>query len=152
MSSCANLFSNNVLRVLSTFLMAIIASGCGGAPDDMPELAEASGTVTMDGKPLVGASVSFAPTSGNRGASGRTDEQGKFFLSYGGNDGCPLGGHKVSVSTREMLLDEYGGVNGMKEETVPVRYNAQTTLTATVTADSDTNVFEFALDSKGVVN
>ena len=70
-------------------------------PDDMPELAEASGTVTMDGKPLVGASVSFAPTSGNRGASGRTDEQGKFFLSYGGNDGCPLGGPQgVSINPR----------------------------------------------------
>lgn len=147
-----NVFSASFLRLLSALTIVVLVSGCGGAPDDMPELADASGTVTMDGKPLAGASVSFAPASGNRGASGRTDEEGRFVLSYGANDGCPLGEHKVSVSTREMLLDEYGGVNGMKEESVPVKYNARTTLTATVTEDSEINVFEFALDSKGIIN
>lgn len=138
---CAGL----VLALITTM------AGCSGAPDDAPLLVEATGMILMDGQPLADASVSFNPTSGNRGASGRTDAEGRFVLSYGGSDGCPLGEHTVSVSTREMILDEYGGVEGMKEETIPVRYNSQSKLKATVDADAAMNNFTFELESKGRV-
>lgn len=131
--------------------LSMSAMGCSGAPDDAPALVTAGGVVLMDGAPLADASVSFNPTSGDRGASGRTDAEGRFTLSYGGSEGCPLGEHTVSVSTREMILDEYGGVEGMKEETIPVRYNSQSKLKATVDADSTLNDFTFDLESKGKV-
>lgn len=143
--------SSRSWRLFALALVSAVVVGCGGAPDDAPALVSATGTILMDGEPLADASVSFSPVSGDRGASGRTDAEGKFILSYGGSDGCPLGEHTVSVSTREMILDEYGGVEGMKEETIPVRYNSQSKLKATVDPDASLNDFTFELESKGRV-
>jgi len=59
---------------LTTALLITVA-GCSGAPDDAPLLVQAGGIILMDGEPLVDASVSFNPTTGMRGASGRTNEE-----------------------------------------------------------------------------
>ena len=54
-------------------------AGCGGA-GDAPETVAASGTVTVDGKPMPRLSVAFIPTSGKL-ATGETDDQGNFTLT-----------------------------------------------------------------------
>lgn len=65
--------------------------GCEAKP---PEIVAAGGTVTLNGKPLADASVSFIPMaeglSGNFTASGVTDKEGKFTLSLPGKTepGC----------------------------------------------------------------
>lgn len=123
--------------------------GCGGAPDDQPDLSKVTGRVTLDGKPVPQASVSFQPVSGKRGASGSTDADGNFVLSYSKSTGCPLGEHVVEISTRREIQDEYGGVMGMEPETIPEKYRGnETVLTATV-REGEENHFNFDLTSDG---
>ena len=67
---------------LSLSLAALLAGLLGGPP-----LAEVSGKVTMNGKPLKNVKVDFHPdpdkgTNGT-GSTGTTDEDGKFTLTYG---------------------------------------------------------------------
>lgn len=135
------------LRVFLLFVVALTVVGCGGPPSDQPSLVAVAGSATLDGAPLVGASVSFSPVDGTRGASGQTNEEGKFILSYAGYEGCPIGKCKVEFSTRREIQDEYGGTVGMDPETIPDRYNSTTELTADVTADGENN-FAFELTGK----
>ena len=128
-------------------ILTTAAVGCGGPPSDQPSLVAVTGSATLDDAPLVGASVSFSPVDGTRGASGQTDEEGKFILSYAGYGGCPIGTCKVEFSTRREIQDEYGGTVGMEPETIPDRYNTTTELTADVTADGENN-FSFELTGK----
>lgn len=85
--------------VLTAGFFALLAlSGCGG---DGPmggkvELAEASGKVTFQGSPLVGATVQAIPKEGPL-ATGVTDAEGNFTLSTGPNKGVALGQIKVAV-------------------------------------------------------
>jgi hypothetical protein len=76
------------------FPFALI-SGCSG---NGPEIAPAGGRITYQGKPLVKAHVFFAPVSGERMATGYTDENGRFRLgTLDIADGAIVGKHRVSV-------------------------------------------------------
>ncbi len=63
-------------------------------------------TVTLDGKPLEGASVTFMSTEGSRVASGTTDASGNFTLKtvIGQSDGrwCRPGSHKLALPRRNL--------------------------------------------------
>lgn len=107
----------------------------------------------MDGEPLEGASVTFNPIDGRRSAAGSTDAQGRFRLAYIKYTGCPIGDCTVTISTFGELQDEFGGVQGMRPETVPKRYRGeQTELTAKVTPNGSDNDFRFELTSDGVTD
>ena len=83
--------------------VASTISGCGyrRAPQ-----VKTSGTVTLDGSPVEGASLMFIPDSG-RPASAVTNTNGEFFVSsYGGNDGLPSGNYRV-VATQFVLKERY---------------------------------------------
>jgi hypothetical protein len=59
----------------------------------------ASGVVSYQGQPLVGAQVSFLNDKSPRVASGVTDAQGKFTLeTFDPGDGALVGEHRVSVA------------------------------------------------------
>ncbi len=63
----------------------MIAFGCssgGQAPPKLGSTVEVTGVITLDGKPLEGASIRFAPKSekGFHGAVGQTDAEGKYDL------------------------------------------------------------------------
>lgn len=80
----------------------IITAGCGGGPDDAPDLATVKGTVMLDGKPGANLTVEFHPdsTAGTTGpmSSGVTAEDGTFMLSSAtGRSGAVIGQHKVLV-------------------------------------------------------
>jgi hypothetical protein len=77
--------------------------GCSGAEPEEPlvdfnkvPLVPAGGVVTVDGKPLAHAVVSFMPKHGPI-ASGETDDTGRYMLSYG-REGAPVGEYVVAVS------------------------------------------------------
>jgi hypothetical protein len=126
--------------------------GCGGAPDDRPELGEVEGTIKMDEKPLVGASVEFQPESG-RPSTATTDEEGHYELSFRpGVPGAAVGKHKVRIRTyREDRPDaEEESLRKGQKETVPADYNVNTTLTAEVKA-GDNDPIDFNLKSGGKV-
>jgi len=74
----------------------VLTAGCGGGKQ---KLAKVSGVVTLDGKPLDGAMVTFQPTDGGRPATGVTGADGHFTLTtYTSGDGAQLGDHKVLVT------------------------------------------------------
>ncbi len=64
--------------------VTIFAVGCGAekAPPKLEPTVELTGIITLDGKPLEGAAVRFAPksTEGFHGAVGVTDASGKYDL------------------------------------------------------------------------
>jgi hypothetical protein len=77
-------------------LIAMVA-GCG----DGPALVPASGNVTIDGKPLEGASLSFVPLAGNpvsTAGSDVTGPEGNFRMTYNGRAGLAPGKYKVMIS------------------------------------------------------
>lgn len=84
-------------------LLALVATtivGCGGAG-----LAPVSGTVSMDGSPLDGATVTFHPQPGvkSNGGSGTSDAAGKFtLLTPQGKPGIIPGDYSITVSRRKL--------------------------------------------------
>lgn len=57
-----------------------------------------SGTVSLDGKPIAGATISFISTDSSRHSfMGATDSQGKYSLSEGANIGAQAGDYKVVI-------------------------------------------------------
>lgn len=68
------------LRLAGLGLLGLVLVGCGGKYTPVP----VSGTVTLDGKPLDGATVFFYPVGDakeGRVAQGATDKNGEFYLS-----------------------------------------------------------------------
>ena len=132
----------------STLILSV-ALGCSSRPSDTPELAPVSGVVLMDGEPLEGASVTFSPVNGGRGAAGSTDAEGRFRVAYIKYAGCPPGDCSVTVSTFGEILDEFGGVEGMRKETVPKRYRGDDSELQVTVKPGESNEFKFELTSVG---
>lgn len=82
---------------------AILAAmiGCGGGVASVRTV-PVKGKVTLDGKPVEGATVQFAPEdSGGRAASGVTKSDGTFELTTaGGGPGAVPGNYKVAITKR----------------------------------------------------
>lgn len=81
----------------------VLLLGCGGG--DGYKYVPVSGQITLGGKPVADARVSFAPvgSDNNRhpgvGSYGRTDADGRFSLKVVGTDqaGAAVGKHRVEV-------------------------------------------------------
>ena len=141
--------TNTVLSAIArgAALLSVIALvGCGGGPD-LPEMGQVSGTVTLDGQPLDGATIEFVPQSG-RPSSAITDAEGKYTLRYSARtNGATLGKHNVSIRSERDPVSAEGdqpGVEGRKE-LLPARYHEESTLVEEVAAGS--NTIDFALTS-----
>ena len=68
-----------------------LAAGCGGGT------VAVEGEVTLDGKPVDGATVVFTSDDGANTYSGFTDAAGRFSLSGANSKGALPGNYKVSV-------------------------------------------------------
>jgi hypothetical protein len=146
---------------LSATLLCLLLGGCSSGPPG-PKLVPASGTVTLDDKPLGNADVMFIAEDQTRGQGGvaRTDESGKFELLTVDrkHKGAAAGSYKVIVSKlvtpdgRDFTPDPNAGPmdTGGFKELLPEVYTDQlkTTLTADI-PDSGTSTLEFKLKSKG---
>lgn len=135
-------------------LTMVILCGCGGNPY---KLAQVSGKVTLDGKPLVKASVNFLPMSTpgapNPGptAYGETDAEGRFTIKVDPQTpGAVVGPCRVYITT--LLSDpanddrDAGGAKKVKDK-VPAKYNKETTLVFTV-PPGGTDQADFPLESR----
>ncbi len=96
------------IRWLMTGLLCLapLIVGCGGGadgePKDRPKRTPVSGSVTLKGSPVDGATVTFHPTSGGSAASGRTDSDGHFVLgTFAVDDGAIPTNYKVSIVKME---------------------------------------------------
>jgi hypothetical protein len=102
-------------------------AGCGGSS------APVSGRVTLNGKPLANARVTFQPQSGSDqgglGSTAITDQNGNFSLKFVGKDteGAMVGKHRVTISSRSGPEEDDSG-KSIKEE-VPAEYNTESKLT-----------------------
>lgn len=132
--------------------------GCSPADDGGPARVPASITVTYNGSPVEGASITLVPKAEGEAAYGMTDSSGVAQLSTRGeNDGAIPGEYQVLISKTEtksadVKIDsnEVGampsGADAMKQaETshlVPEKYSAigTTDLTATIAPDGENAV------------
>ncbi len=72
----------------------LVLSGCGGGE----KLIAVSGNVTLDGKPVEGATVAFVSEDGKLTFSGSSDASGNFSLQTGEKIGAAAGNYKVLVT------------------------------------------------------
>lgn len=145
--------------ILSAACIAIVTfSGCGSGN---PKTARVTGTVTYQGKPVEGASVSFALESAPQFSTGVTDAQGKFTLTtFKSGDGALIGKNKVTItkvdgggaSGPNMKPEDYakmiqgGGGPPKPKSLIPEIYGTnQSPLSADVSAGGK-NDFPFTLE------
>jgi hypothetical protein len=108
-----------------------------------------TGTVTLDGQPVVGGTIVFVPTEKGKIKAGGTVTDGTYeipakFGPYPGDHTVEIRwwkptGRRVKVDDPPQVVDEVVDV-------VPEEYNTRTTLTATVAAGA--NSFDFHLATK----
>lgn len=147
---CGNLKSHRYF--LSALLAIGLLSGCGGAEYT---LVSVSGIVTLDDKPLVGATVVFQPKTGQAGKTapgsvGKTDESGRYELTtVNGEPGAAPGMHKVriySYSPESAPANDWD--TEPNQERVPMRYNYKSKLMFEV-VDAGTEKADFQLTTEG---
>jgi len=128
--------SSKLFGVFVIFV-SLAAISCGPA-----NVAKVKGKVTLDGKPLENADITFYPEEkGLVSSNGTTNAEGVYELNYDSQTkGAALGKHKVLI--RLGVPEEMPDV---KPKPLPAIYNKETTLTAEVVAGD--NAFDFDLKS-----
>ena len=100
---------------LSVWIGAVSIILLIGCKSDGPNMSQVVGTVTIDGTPLAQASVVFSQESGERPASGTTDDNGRFRLgTFEIDDGAIVGKHHVAITARGPRVAASGGNPMMK--------------------------------------
>lgn len=135
------------LNVVCAVTIVFLFMGCGGPAN----VAEVTGTVTLDGRPLAGATVTFVPVDSSGVLSrGITDSEGKYKLVYDANyTGAAIGDYQVSISTFRGGFPDDDPPRPKVLEQLPTKYNFSTELKTTVVGG--VNQIDFPLDSKGKI-
>ncbi|RCS43239.1 carboxypeptidase regulatory-like domain-containing protein [Bremerella cremea] len=135
-----HLLSKRLLKTTLSFtlLSLLFLTGCSASSG----LGDVTGVVTLDGAPLSQAIIFFKPEAEGATAFGRTDENGRYQLTYVGNrQGTLPGVNKVRITTRQETENEAGRIVWTKEK-VPAKYNEETTLIVDVKPGKSTHNFE----------
>lgn len=111
-----------------------------GCADGGPERGEVSGRVTVDGKPVPNATVSFFPESANGTPSyGATDSDGRYTLMFTrSKSGAMTGKSRVEIVTQKISASEAAEMKaeGQQVDTtyiaIPPKYAEPGALTANV--------------------
>lgn len=119
----------------------MLCAGCGSS-----DYGYVSGTVTVEGKPLPNAMVTFTPEPSGRPSSGLTDDNGVYNLIYTKDQkGALIGQHIVRISTA-VAAGDYGKTT---RETIPAKYNIASELKREVKPGR--NTIDIEVDYKGKV-
>jgi hypothetical protein len=82
-----------------SLLALVLFFGCTSRTSNRPPTYPVTGTVTLNGKAVDGAVVTFQPMEGKGSAIGSTDSTGSYALStFGPGDGAQVGQYKVSIA------------------------------------------------------
>jgi hypothetical protein len=87
-----------------TLSLVVLAGmlGCGGGVPKRPPTHAVSGVVTLGGKPLADAVVTFRPRGGQQPANGRTDAAGGYSMAtFSAGDGAMAGEYAVAIMKYE---------------------------------------------------
>ncbi len=98
------------MRFLCLALLATMLVGCSGS--DRP-LSRVTGKVTLDGKPIADAVVTFVSTSGGVACSGSTDSKGEYIIGCQFGAGAPPGVYKVQIKSREVATKSSNPMEGL---------------------------------------
>lgn len=90
------------------FVLIAMATTIGGCGPSTPKTYPVSGTVTLDGKALPGATVTFiSDAASNKAAATTTDAQGKYSMStFKQGDGAVPGSYKITVAKYQRGAEE----------------------------------------------
>ena len=131
------------LLVLLLSLPLAGLAGCGSSSGI--EKVVIQGAVTYDNQPIANGEIRFYPTEDTRGpVSGGPIKDGKYIAKGGG--GVPVGKHRVDIRAfRPDPRHKADPEGGPVLQYLPDKFNAQTTLTVTVSPRETT--LDFALTS-----
>ena len=89
-------------------VILVTFAGCGGGPDI--ELAQVSGTVQLDGKPIQSGTISFIPLDLAGPTAGAQIIDGAYFI--GGENGVYIGECRVEISAmkKTQLIQDLEGL------------------------------------------
>jgi hypothetical protein len=136
-------------------LAVLLSAGCGRSAVLVP----VSGVVTLDEKPLEGASVAFMPDAGGKpmsadyvGSQGKTDANGRYSLTTMEAEpraGALLGKHRVTITLMpaEEAQPDAGPASRRVPQKLPAKYNIDTQLECIVPRHGRTDA-NFDLQSK----
>ncbi len=141
-------------RFARAAVLLVVLVPVAGCREKGPEFVPVQGVVRIDGKPERGLLVRFSPDAekGNglpAFASGRTDEQGKYTLTYEykGQEGvgAPVGWHRATIIDSKVGLTLQG--QAPKPSAVPYAYGsaAMTPLVVEVKAGSELQTIDLEL-------
>ena len=147
------------MRTASCGLLVVLLT-CGGCNEPPPEIVAVEGTVTVNGDALPNAEVSFVPMAEGLSAEyiamAVTDQDGKYALTTGDQDGACACEHKVvlvegpppngeRVQTQEGFQQLKRFRAQLKNRPIPEEYTSvsQTPLSVTVTPEQQ--VYDLAL-------
>lgn len=132
-------------RGMALCLLSVVALlGCGKRDSGPPRFV-LEGTVTLDGAPLDGATITFMPTDLKNRPSGGPISTGKYSVSQG--QGANAGPHRVEIRwpkpTGKKIKDEdTGEMIDVVAEGLPVRYHDQSELKADVGPEKTKHDFD----------
>src|SRR6476660_4467777 len=90
---------NRAGSIVSMIALAIGWIGCGSRSD----LASVRGKVTLDGQPLPGAFIVFAPTTKGTSSRGKTDSVGSYEMMFTDQEkGAWIGENLVRINTGDV--------------------------------------------------
>ncbi len=115
---------------------------CGCSAETPGNVSRVEGIVTVDGKPIPNALVTFKPKHSGKNSFGRTDNGGHYSLVYSTElSGAEIGEHDVTISNKPFPGTEKPAV------LVPTKFGKPGSLTANVAAGTS-NEIDFAMNSK----
>lgn len=152
-------------RVGLILLCVLSLVGCGGgAPaKPLPDTVPVTGTITLDGKPLAFAAVTFVPGVQTKGieCTGLTDESGNYKLTQiRGKEGAPPGEYKVVVrcpktgdgspalQPQDGAPEAEGAPKGIAQESLPQIYSNTDLSRLSAVVPSEGGELNFDLKSK----
>ncbi len=141
-------------KIFIPFLGLVLAfgtvSGCSKSPYEGEQRFPLTGTVTLDGEPVDGGTISFIPSVETKRVTGGPIAGGKYTVHE--NSGANAGEYRVEIHwlkpTGEQFLDkdDTGEMIDVVAEAIPQKYNTSTELVAEVSASQ--TEFDFSLTSK----
>ncbi len=132
-------FGRGRLGLLAVLSASVLAIGCGDGRQPV------QGTVTFDGQPVPDGTISFVPIDPALGPDAGRIENGRFHLV------AKPGPKRVEIRASRPVQSpdpRDPDAANLREDYIPRRYNAETELTAEVTAGGS-NEFPFELHSGG---
>jgi hypothetical protein len=114
--------SFDAFSFLATFCSTLLLLFLGCTRQSGPPLAEVSGIVTLDGRPVQNAGLEFIADAGGV-AYGKTDASGRYHMSFGASrTGAIVGKNRVRITAGDKVT--VGDKKYESTEVFPKKYNA----------------------------